>query len=263
MGGRRDAGFGGNSAPNAAAATADSVTTADRAEQADTTDLPPGLSEEGVVDPLALVDARRQTLQNTSYTLSTSYTYRDQNGTVFAQGTYTARVAPGAESYYATVADRYENDTRAVGADHYDGAVWANETDRVIARSDSGGETSYRTVERSDAPLSPSTQWQLLYAAFGTTDTAVVGQVEHDGTTLYKITSTSSPEPRSAYAGTLYDFTALVDSEGVVHSFSLTHETTVADRSAIVTRTTQLVRIGNTTVERPSWYQRAVGNESE
>lgn len=228
----------------------------------DESELPPGVTEAGVTDPLALVDAHRQTLRNTPYTLSTSYTYRDRNGTVFGQGAYVAKVAPGAESYYATVSDTHENDTRAVGTDHRDVAVWANETVGAVATRESAGETTYRTEARSETPLSPSTQWELLYAAFGTTDTAVVAQVERDGTTLYKITSTSSPEAGSAYAGSLYDFTALVDSTGVVHSFVLTHETTVADRPAIVTRTTQLVRLGNTTVERPSWYDQAVGNES-
>lgn len=242
-------------------ATAGAEETTDSATAQD--DLPPGVTEAGVTDPLALVDAHRQALQNTSYTLSTAFTCRQRDGTVFDRGTYTAAVAPGAESYYATASSTSENDTESFGADYHDVAVWANETDAAVARDRAGDAPTYEHASRDDAPLSPGTQWELLYSAFDTTDTAVVGQIERNGTTLYKIASTSSPDASSPYAGNLYDFTALVDSEGVVHSFHLTHETTIDDQRVIVSRTTQLVQIGNTTVERPSWYQRTVENETE
>ena len=94
----------------------------------------------------------------------------------------------------------------------------------MSARNLSDGETTYRQMTRSDAPLEPNAKWELLYAALGSGDTTLVGHAERDGTTLYKIVSASSEERIADELG--HEFSALVDSEGVVHTFRMTKQTT-------------------------------------
>ncbi len=145
--------------------------------------FPPGVNESGIIDPLSLVDAHQQALENTSYTVSTSATYRRPNGTLVAQEYTVVRVAPGGDSYSAVRTQTVANDTRWFGGERSDLAVWANETDAVVAEKPSGAETTYHWTSRSRAGLGPTSQWELLYATVGAGDAAVVGQVKRAGTT--------------------------------------------------------------------------------
>jgi len=54
-----------------------------------------------------------------------------------------------------------------------------------------------------------------------------------------------------------------VDSKGVVHTVRMTQQTTIDDQPVILSRTVHVTDLGNTTVERPAWYQEAVGNSTE
>lgn len=223
-------------------------------------DYPPGVNESGITDPLALVDAHQQTLDNTSYTLSTSVTYRRPNGTLASQGYTAMRVAPGASSYYAVTTQTVENGTPWFAEERYDLAVWANETDGVAARQVSGEETTYHWTSRERAGFDPNTQWDLLYAALGSGGGEVVGQFERNGTTLTKIVSSPTESEVSPRLG--YEFTALVDSQGVVRSIQTLHRTIIEDRPVVVSRTVRVSAMGNTTVERPAWFQQAVENRT-
>lgn len=226
--------------------------------QENATEYPPGVSEEGITDPLELVNAHRETLENTSYTISTSATYHRPNGTLFSQ-TYTAtRVAPGAESFSVATTQTMRNATRPLGIQHYDIEVWANETDALVARDFRDGNASYQRTSRASAPFEPNAQWELLYAAFGSGDATLVGQVERNGTTLYKIASQPSEGSVTNEFG--YEYTALVDSQGVVRTVQMTQRSTIDGRPVVVSRTVRVSELGNTTVERPSWHQEAVEN---
>lgn len=237
----------------------DSVATAAGSPvQANETEFPPGLSEEGVTDPLALAEAHQQALDNESYTMSTTFAYRTLNGTVLGQGATATRVAPGGESYYSVTSQRNENASETLEGDTYDIEVWANETGAAVARNVPDSEITYELQDRSNAPMSPNSQWETLYSAFATTNTTLVGEVERDGTTLYKIASTSPTD--EAVAGQTSDFTALVDADGVVRSFQMTQRTTIDDEQATFTTTFHVTQIGNTTVEQPDWYDQAVEN---
>lgn len=229
--------------------------------QDNATEYPPGLSADGVTDPLALADAHRAALQNTSYTVATTYAFRRPNGTVLSQGLTTTRVAPGGKSYHAVTSQTQSNDTRPLGIGRYELAAWANETRAVTVRQVRGGEPTYREVSRERAPFEPDTQWELLYSAFAATNTTVVERFERDGTTLFRVVSTEQPGPglASVYGGS-YSFVATVDTQGVVRTFQQTYRTTFEDRPAVVSRTVRLTRLGNTSVERPDWYGKAVAN---
>lgn len=226
--------------------------------QENATEYPPGVSEDGIDEPIELVTAHRETLENTSYTISTATTYRRPNGTMFAQSYTATRVAPGAESFSVATTQTMRNATRPLGIQHYDVEVWANETDALVARDFRDGNASYQRTSRASAPFEPNAQWELLYAALGSGNATLVGHAERNGTTLYKLVSTPSEESVTDELG--YEFSALVDSEGVVHSFQMTQRSTIDDRPVIVSRSVHVTELGNTTVERPSWYEQAVEN---
>lgn len=229
----------------------------------ETAEYPPGLSPEGVTDPLALVDAHRGTLENTSYTLATTATYRRPNGSLLARRTGTTRVAPGASSYHVVSSQTQRNGTRPLGVGTYQIALWANETDAVVANYPADDGPTYQRYARQRAPFDPTTQWELLYGAFGATNTTVVERFERGGTTLFRVVSTEQPGARSAYPQDgRFGFVAVVDSRGVVRTFQQTDRTTFDDRPAVVSRTFHVTRVGNTTVERPDWFGQAVANGS-
>ena len=228
------------------------------------TEYPPGLSADGVTDPLALADAHRATLRNTSYTVTAIYTLQRPNGTMLGHAVTTTRVAPGGTSYYTVSSQLRSNESRTLGLGGYDVAVWANETAAVWAERSVGEEPTYRLTSRRYAPVQLNRHWELLYGAFGATDTTVVQRFERDGRTLFRVVSTGRPGPESSYPRRSgYGFVAAVDSRGVVHSFQQTYRTTFRDRPAVVSRTVRVTRVGNTAVERPDWYEQAMANATE
>jgi len=257
------------SAESASATGADALASTDlgvgpagdaRTNQANETEFPPGLNESGVTDPLALVERHRATLRDTSYATSTSVTFRRPNGTLVSETETTARVAPDGELFYVASTGSETNATRPLGVDHYRIEAWANATDAVVADTFRGDDPQFRHVAREDAPLGPDTNWELLYSALGTAETELVGTVERDGETLYKVAS-GSPTGE-AVLGEASDFSALVGPDGVVHSFQTTQRSTLDGEPVLVSTTMQVTQVGTTTVERPDWYDRAVGNAS-
>lgn len=228
------------------------------------TAYPPGLSAQGVADPLALADAHRDALSNVSYTMTSTTTFQRPNGSIRSQSVTTTRVAPGASSFSVVTAQTEWNASRPLGVGSHELATWANETTSVTAHRFSDGEVTYRHGSRDDAPFEPDAQWGLLYSAFDATNTTVVNQFERNETTLFRVVSTAQPGPDSAFAGrSNYSLVAVVDSRGIVRTLQLTYRTTFDGDPAIVSRTMHVSNLGDATVERPSWYDAAVGNESE
>lgn len=244
-------------------ATAFSTGTTDAAESTQTTDLPPGLTADGVADPLALADAHQATLRDTSYTISTTYEYRWPNGTLIGHGTTTSQVAPEGASFHTVTSQAYRNGTEPLGLEHAETATWSDGDRTLTARDLPGEPTEYRERSAASPGARPETGWGTLYTAFSAVNTTIASQVERNGTTLYRVVTTSQSELNSVYSGdSAYSAVAFVDSDGVVRTFQQTHPTTYDDRPAIVTRTIHVTNVGNTTVEEPSWTDRATENET-
>lgn len=232
--------------------------------QANASEYPPGLSPEGVADPLALADAHRAGLANVSYTMTTATTFQRPNGTILSESVTTTRVTPDASSFVVVNARTAWNDSQPLGVGTTELAVWANETDAVTARRTSEGAATYRRLPREDAPLEPDAEWSLLYSAFDATNTSVVNEYERGATTLFRVVSTAQPGPTSTYgARSNYSLVAVVDSQGVVRTLQSTYRTTFDGAPVIVSRTMHVSNLGNTTVDRPTWYGQATGNDAE
>lgn len=242
-------------------ATAFSTAATDAGEPTQETDLPPGLSADGVTDPLALADAHQEALRDASYTISTTHEVRRPNGTLIGHGTTTSKVAPGGESFHTVATRTYRSANGSLGLEHVETATWVDGDRAVTARDLPDRPTEYGERSAANPSLRPETGWDDLYTAFSSVNTTVATQTEQNGTTLYKVVSTSQPESESVYAGdATYSAVAFVGSDGIVRTFRQTYPTTYDDRPAIATRTVRVTAVGDTDVERPAWADKVDGN---
>lgn len=229
-----------------------------------TTQLAPGLTDDGVTDAFALAQAHHRTLKNTSYTLTDETTQRFRNGSLLGQWSNTERVAADGAAFSRVNAGTFRNESGSFGFAHYERAVWSNGSVTLTALQRPGQPTEYdRRVGPTGPGLSPDTRWEMLYVVFGAVNTTVAGQVERDGTTLYRVVGTGV-DPGSTHGDDApFSLVALVDERGVVHSLQYAHPTTFEGDPAVITQTIRVTDVGNTTVERPVWADRAAENATE
>lgn len=226
-----------------------------------TTQLAPGLTADGVTDAFALAQAHQRTLKNTSYTLTDTTTVEYRNGTLLGQWANTERVAADGATFSRANVGTFRNGSGSLALVRYERGVWSNGSVTLSLIQYPDRQPRY---DRRDGPtgstLSPDTQWETLYVVFEAVNTTVTGQVERNGTTLYRVVGTGV-EPDSAHAGDVpFNLVALVDERGVVHSLQYSHPTTYQNEPAVVTQTIRVTAVGNTTVERPAWTDRALAN---
>lgn len=224
-----------------------------------TSELAPGLTADGVTDPFALSRAHQGVLRNTSYTVAGATTHRYANGTLISQWSNTVAVDGEASSHVSR--ETVRNASETLGVSHRERAIWSNGSVALAAERFAGGDVEYSRMDGRDCACGKSsTQWELVYAVFEAANTTVAGEVERDGTTLYRVVATEvRADSRYAETGP-FTLEALVDSRGVVRSLQVTYSVTYLGDPAVVTQDVRVTEIGNTTVERPSWYEHAVEN---
>lgn len=228
--------------------------------------LAPGLNEGGVTDPWKLADAHRAALNDTSYTVTTNLTARE-NGTVLARSNSTVKVAAGG----LPVVSRNEVGGERPGAISLLGhgfEVWVDENQSLYAMEEPNGTTYQRAAAESRPPVHPEGR-DHLYLLFVGLDTTVTGTETRDGTTLYRVNSTGVAD-----ADVLADelrtetvenasLSALVTEDGLVREYRVEYAGTVGNDTVRIERTTRFTGLGETTVERPPWYDEAVNATDE
>ena len=261
------AGFGGQSTTTTdAPATTAEPTRKTTAEPTQTQPViaAPGFNGGTLVDPLALADAHAGWLSGKSFA-------REDN-----QTTRTA----GNTSWIATTI-RVENESRwetrqaFTGAHSYtmaDGTVlqYANST-HVYHRLDSGdGNVTYGVQPNTWATSSAPDSLELVerrlardyvYAVFSTASwTTIVGETSANGTTVYDVLGNASGETRFRGA-TVRNFTveAAVTGDGFVQEMAVSYE----QDDAVVSRTVSFSDVGETTVDRPEWFDTAVNRTEQ
>lgn len=148
-----------------------------------------------------------------------------------------------------------------MGLEHAETATWSDGDRTLTAQRLPDRPTEYRERPVGSPAARPETGWGTLYTAFSAVNTTIASQVERNGTTLYRVVTTSQSELNSVYSGgSTYSAVAFVDSDGVVRTFQQTYPTTYDDRPPVATRTMHVTNVGNTTVEKPSWTERATEN---
>lgn len=233
--------------------------------------LAPGVTDDGVELPGVLADAHAASLSNRSYRLVTTRTVRYENGTLRER--LHLELALGTDRSYL-VATETAGPAAPVflGRPPAAAAFWSNGS-TYVRRLTRGEETTYTTFQ----PAEGAGTWQywartvpfggqeasprnFIDRTFTSVPTSVTDRTTVDGTTAYRLAGSRAtgplPEvgtPRSV------DLRATVTADGLVRSLTLTYAGTVDGEPVTVRRTVGYQGVGNTTVERPAWTDRALG----
>jgi hypothetical protein len=232
--------------------------------------LAPGLTGQGVTDAFALGEAHVAALDEVSYTMQENFSVTYQNGTDYRQRGVVAQLAANDSRYYvsrSTLGPQiYEDGTVVYSA-------WSNGS-RVISAQRVNGSTTYnvpRGVGRE--PLSPEqlsyglTNREQVYRFFSSVETRVTDREQRNGTTVYRVEATNVTNP-TAFEGVKRQnpenltLVAHIDSAGLVREYRLNYTATVNGSPVRVSRRARYTNLGNTTVDRPPWYDEAIANVS-
>lgn len=257
--------FGGNETP-AMTVTPAPVPT-DKPTPTPVPQLAPGLTGDGVSDPFELAEAHASALDNISYATRTNFTIRYLNGTVYNQVTTREEYAANHSRFYTmqngTSIDLY-------GSKNFQQQIWSNGK-RVLVAQMNNTSTSYRVLRTSGGePIPPqsvySSRKERIATLFSSIELHVAGQITRDGMILHQVEAINVTNP-----ATFEDdwqnprnimFQALVSSQGLVREYRLNYTATLNNSTVRIHRYVHNTGFGNTTVERPTWYDTAIKNVS-
>lgn len=230
--------------------------------------LAPGLTQYGVVDPVALSNAHETALSNTSYTYLKTVTETYTNGTLRARKRTEIRIVQPTRRFYL-ISDSYFPNVPNFDVTTRRFEIWSN-GELTLLEITSGNNTTYRKHRPSDGSNSFFPDGNRFYTLFKAIDTRVVGQKMRNGRTLYRVESENITIPSVFSGGGMTNiyrnprnitFRALIDSRGIVHEYRLAYTATgTKTNTNVTTRIVETIRyteIGSTNVERPSWYETA------
>lgn len=239
-------------------------------------ELAPRVSEQGVEDPGALVEAHGEHLTDRSLTLETLHVERYENGSVKARTVKTIRVASN-RSFYRVVLNATGPKPTFLGGSEGRLEQWANGT-HVFRALTVNGSTSYGIVydaqstpaeprERLRGGLALSDQLRVVFTAFGDERVERIDRDENGtGPVAYRITATELDHPDllgpSGVEVRNATLTAVVEvggptremSKAFVRNWTLRYATTKDGETVRVTEEFRFSNVGQTSVERPPWH---------
>ena len=264
----------GESEPSTATLTPASVPT-DEPTPTPVPQLAPGLKRNNL-DVDTLVHAHNTTLQNTSYTRKTVRTARLPNGTLFSQTIATSRV--GQNGTISTSFNR-TNVRAAIEVPKNvslvtDSQEWIKKEQAVSKATYTNNTTQYTERSLRSGELGTLSGYltgtRFIQTAFSGTESRVVDTASHNGTTLYIVNSTVLKMPGRGPPGvsasdqdwifknlSQANQQALISTSGVVHRYRGNYEIALGNKTLDLTTEIRYTDIGSTTVERPSWYDKA------
>ncbi|PSQ27305.1 hypothetical protein BRD09_08790 [Halobacteriales archaeon SW_10_68_16] len=208
-------------------------------------EYPPGVSGEGVVDATTLADAHDRAIENTSYTLVSNRTVRYTNGTV-ASALFVRVELAADRSFFVRTSTAGPDGPEFLGKPPAAGEFWSNGTVYVRAQEGHARET--------------------IASVFADVPTEVTGVRTVDGTTVYRLAGEGTVEGDFSKAGSdavgNVSLTAQVTESGILRRMDLSYVTFLAGQSVRVEWTVRYDDVGTTTVERPSWFDRAVAENA-
>ena len=217
-------------------------------------ELAPGLSAEGVFDPVRLADAHAAALSNASFTAVRKERRRYANGSLRSRYRSAVRVSAGGDRFRYELNQTDLRDGRTSEqrlARYSDGST-------VYVATTRGGKTTYSVVGGSETPAEPSTVLPGNATArfgvlrlFGSLRFDVLDRRTVDGRTVYRV----GVENDSRTLGGLRNVTmnATVREDGLVTAYRLGYD--VDDiRVAVVV---EFRRVGETRVTPPEWLPAA------
>jgi hypothetical protein len=231
--------------------------------------LAPGLTGQGVTNAFALGEAHVAALDDISYTMQENFSVTYQNGTDYRQRGVVAQLAANDSRYYvsrSTLGPQIYEDGTVVYS------VWSNGS-RVIRAQRVNRSTTYsmpRGVDREPVRprqlINPANREQI-YRLFGSVETRVTDREQRNGTMVYRVEATNVTNPTAferfkRQNPENFSMVAHIDSEGLVREYRLNYTATVNGSPVRVNRRARYTNLGNTTVERPPWYDEAIANVS-
>ncbi|WP_246982754.1 DUF7537 family lipoprotein [Halorientalis marina] len=236
---------------------------------------PPGVDDSGVVAPGALAEAHTARDDGRSYTLVSNRTVRYANGTVRSDLSVRIELATN-RSFFATVSTDGAHGPLLLGEPPASAAYWSNGSTYARALTRDGG-TTYNTFTPPDQYTGTWRYWTQTVAfggrsgysgrtireVFTSIPTEVVGRETRTGTTVVVLAGTAAettdftaPEIDTVENLSLR---AAVDTEGLVRLVRYRFDGTVDGEPVVVERTIRYEDVGSTSVEKPQWLDRAVG----
>jgi hypothetical protein len=222
---------------------------------------PPGVGDGGITDLDALADAHAAAVGGRSHTirydryrplnLDPNETRVQRNLDITAEGdrylVRTTEIGSGNETY--------------LGAIYRDGGViytadW-NETTR---RHERVLRLDWRNVL---VPTAPDLRENLVGRYLSTPRTEIAGTTEHAGVTVYRVVGRGAPNSSSLGEVRNYSVVALVDSRGLVRDLTVRYVSVLSDREYRITVEITYCRIGETTVDPPSWFEKRNRSEQD
>jgi hypothetical protein len=215
--------------------------------------LAPGLTEQGIVSPRALVAAHQSFLQNRSFTQRSNSTALAANGSTVLRTTSTLRVGPtGAARYVSNRSGPYL--AEGSGAIPTRVAAWSGDDGYFVRQTFANGTTTYSRSPggRMGTQFALGTLPSLL-SALDINSTTVTDRRSENETTLYHINGTIDTRRRANTSVRL-----LVDSRGVIHEYTTTRRLSTGPTVTKSITENRLVAVNTTgTPERPSWVETA------
>ena len=257
----------GCNAPVGDAATERPATTATAAPVPDST-LAPGVTDEGVVDPERLAAVHRGAIEDRSYTLVANRTVRYSNGTLRSELWLQVRLGER-RTYHATASTAGSEGPVFLGEPPATAEFWGNGS-VYVRRFARDGERTYNTFE----PVRGAGTWQywvrmvpfgggvgsprrFIGDLFATVPTRLDGTTHN--TTAYRLVGDSATGPVKGVDGVSdVRLTAVVRANGLVRSISLQYAGQVDGEPIRVTRRVRYGRVGRTTADQSSWFDRAI-----
>lgn len=197
--------------------------------------LPPGVTENGLLDAEALVDAHRQQLDNQSYQLD-------------------VRITSGEERAHRLV--RVESPTRYYwrdnGSDSSASVTAFADGSQLYIRTNRSGIPSYNRGNVSGRPSTPTTR---LIRPFLEVQNVSVTKIRVDTQVRYELAGRFDVHP-NIESFENYTVRVLVAPSGLIHSLDVQYTTTASSSGpANVSYSYQYTAVGSTTVSRPGWVE--------
>jgi hypothetical protein len=211
---------------------------------------PPGITDEGVTDTTALIEAHTEALESTSFTVTATRTMRgtDPEFAVTTNRTWQINRGSSIRGYSVQT-------TTVSGAAPQQYAViptvetYRNGTTTVERRTTTNG-SNIRAVDllNSSVRLNSALHRPLLYE-LTTHENVTVGTVSRDGAELYRLSAALNDTGIRSNAS----MTLFVTTEGVVRELRSTRTVRYRSGPREITQRVQFSDIGRIAVDHPSW----------
>lgn len=239
---------------------------------------PPGVSERGVTDAEFLASVHSDQLAERSFTLTSVRTVNGSDATT-RSGLHIRVAYDGNDSYHAWAATAGPDGPVFLGEPPASAEFWSD-GETYLRKLTRENETRYDRL-RPGRQRVPGPRYWTRTAAFGDRGgsairtyqqvlSSFVFEVERgatvDGTPTYRLVSVDrtddafAPSEMTAVRNASAELT--VTSRGFIRSAELRYEGTVDGERVVVDRRIEYERVGETTVGRPAWDDRALNQTS-